>query len=78
MTHLQEGTEKMSVAAVSFLAANTAITAALPNFSVYLATIQTTNSQILTAKVQQEADKSGDTVKLMLLLRISVTLNNVH
>ena len=67
MTNLQEGIEKMSVAAVSFLLANGAITTPLPNFSVYFATVQTTNSQILTAKVQQEASKSGDTATKKML-----------
>lgn len=67
MTNLQEGTEKMSGAAVTYLTANAAITATLPNFSVYFATVQTTNAQILTAKVQQEADKSGDTANKNML-----------
>ncbi len=67
MTNFQEGIEKMSVATVAFLLANGAITTSLPNFSVYFATVQTTNSQILTAKVQQEANKSGDTATKKML-----------
>lgn len=62
MTNYQEGYGKMSVAAVNFLISNAAITATLPNFSTYFTAIQTTNTQIQAAEIQQEADKSGDTV----------------
>lgn len=61
MTSYQESYEKMSVTSVAFLSANAAITATLPNFPAYFTVIQTTNSQIQSALVQQEADKSGDT-----------------
>jgi hypothetical protein len=61
MTNKQEATEKMSVAGVAFLLANPTITAGLPNFANYFTVIQTTNTQIQAAQVQQEADKSGDT-----------------
>lgn len=61
MTSYQEGYEKMSLASVTFLNANATITATLPNFTGYFTTVQTTNTQILAAQVQQEADKSGDT-----------------
>jgi hypothetical protein len=60
MTNYQESYEKMSTASVSFLNANAAITATLPNFAGYFTTIQNTHAQILVAKAQQEADKSGD------------------
>lgn len=62
MTNKQESTEKMSVATVAYLLANPTITAGLPNFPAYFTVIQTTNTQIQAAQVQQEADKSGDTV----------------
>ena len=62
MTNKQEGTEKMSVATVAFLLANPTITAGLPNFATYFTVIQTTNTQIQAAEVQQETDKSGDTL----------------
>jgi hypothetical protein len=58
MTSYQEAYEKMSLSRSSYLTANAAITATLTGFSTY---IQTTLAQILTAKVLQEADKSGDT-----------------
>jgi len=61
MTSYQEGYEKMSLASVTFLNANATITATLPNFAGYFTTVQTTNTQIQAAQVQQEADKSGDT-----------------
>jgi hypothetical protein len=60
MTNYQEGYEKMSVSSVSFLNANAAITATMPSFATYFTVIQTTNSQIQVAQVQQEADKRGD------------------
>ncbi len=80
MTNVQEGIEKMSVAAVAFLTANGAITASLPNFSVYFATVQTTNSQILTVKVQQETNKSGDTEtkKLLRTNLIALTIDVIR
>lgn len=56
-----ESYEKMSTSSVAFLAANAAITATLPSFATYFGIIQTTHGQILVAKTQQEADKSGDT-----------------
>ena len=62
MTNKQEATEKMSAAAVAFLLANPTITAGLPNFATYFTAVQTTNTQIQTVAVQQEADKSGDTL----------------
>lgn len=62
MTNYQEGYEKMSQASASYLDANEAITETLPNLAGYLTTIKTTHTQIQVAKVQQEADKSGDTV----------------
>ena len=61
MTNYQEGYEKMSLATTSFLNANAAITATLPNFAGYFSIIQTTHTQIQIAEAQQEADKSGDT-----------------
>jgi len=61
MTNYQEGYKKMSVASVTFLDANTAITATMPNFDTYLAAIKAANTQIATAQVLQEADRSGDT-----------------
>ena len=61
MTSYQEGYEKMSLASVTFLNANATITATLPSFAGYFTTVQTTNTQIQAAQVQQEADKSGDT-----------------
>jgi len=61
MTSYQESYEKMSTASVSFLTANATITATLPNFAGYFTTVQNTHAQILVAKTQQEADKSGDT-----------------
>lgn len=62
MTNKQEATEKMSLAAVSFLLANPTITAGLPNFTTYFTVIQTTNTQIQAAELQQENDRSGDTL----------------
>jgi len=67
MTNKQESTEKMSVAGVAFLLANPTITATLPNFINYFTVIQTTNTQIQAAQVQQEADKGGDTVNKNLV-----------
>ena len=67
MTNKQESTEKMSVAGVAFLSANSTITAGLPGFTTYFPVIQTTNTQIQAAQVQQEADKSGDTVNKKLV-----------
>lgn len=61
MTNYQEGYEKMSLASVSFLNVNTAITGTLPSFASYFNIIQTTHTQIQVAEAQQEADKSGDT-----------------
>lgn len=61
MTSYQEAYEKMSLARTSYLTANATITATLTGFSTYFPVIQTTHGQILTAKVLQEADKSGDT-----------------
>ena len=61
MTSYQENYEKMSNSSYSYLSANTAITAALPNFAVYFNIILTTHGQILVVKALQEADKSGDT-----------------
>ena len=61
MTSYQESFEKMSTSSASFLTANATITATMPNFAGYLTTIQNTHAQILVAKAQQEADKSGDT-----------------
>ena len=71
MTNYQESYEKMSTAKVAYLAANATITATLPNYAGYYTTVQTTIAQILAAKVQQEADKSGDT-KTKKLLRTSL------
>lgn len=71
MTNYQESYEKMSSAKVSYLAANATITATLPNYAGYYTTVQNTIAQILAAKVQQEADKSGDT-KTKKLLRTSL------
>jgi len=48
MTNKQEATEKMSLAAVSFLLANPTITAGLPNFATYFTAIQTTNTLLVT------------------------------
>ena len=67
MTSYQEAYEKMSLARMSFLAANPTITATLTGFPTYLPIIQTTHTQILTAKVLQEADKTGDTKSKNLL-----------
>jgi len=61
MTSYQEAYEKMSLARSSYLTANATITATLTGFNTYYPVIQTTLSQILTTKVLQEADKSGDT-----------------
>jgi len=61
MTSYQESYEKMSTSKVAFLLSNAKTTATLPGYAGYLATIQSTLTQILTEKVQQEADKSGDT-----------------
>jgi hypothetical protein len=61
MTSYQEAYEKMSLASASFLTANAAITTTLTGFTTYFPVIQTTHTQILTAKVQQEADRKGDT-----------------
>lgn len=76
MTNYQESYEKMSSAKVSYLAANATITATLPNYAGYYTTVQTTIAQILAAKVQQEADKSGDT-KTKKLLRTSLITQTI-
>ncbi len=76
MTNYQESYEKMSTAKVSYLAANATITATLPNYAGYYTTVQTTIAQILAAKVQQEADKSGDT-KTKKLLRTSLITQTI-
>lgn len=76
MTNYQESYEKMSAAKVSYLAANATITATLPNYAGYYTTVQTTIAQILAAKVQQEADKSGDT-KTKKLLRTSLIAQTI-
>ena len=67
MTSYQEAYEKMSLARVSFLTANPTITATLTGFTTYFPVIQTTHTQIMSAKVLQEADKSGDTKSKNLL-----------
>jgi hypothetical protein len=61
MTSYQEAYEKMSLARSSYLVANATITSTLNGFSTYFPVIQTTHNQIVTAKILQEANKSGDT-----------------
>ena len=61
MTSYQEAYEKMSLARSLYLVANATITSTLTGFSTYFPVIQTTHNQILTAKILQEANKSGDT-----------------
>ena len=61
MTNEQEAQEKMSLSTVSFLLGNATITANLPRFSDYFSIVQESNTKIQTVKVQQQADKSGDT-----------------
>jgi len=77
MTSYQESYEKMSNASYSYLSANAAITAALPNFAGYFTIIQTTHGQILVVKAQQESDKSGDT-KTKNLLRATLIAQAVE
>jgi hypothetical protein len=60
MTNKQESVEKMSLSSVSFLNANATITTTIPGYSTYFPIIVTTNTQIQTAKVQQENDESGN------------------
>ena len=61
MKSIQEAYEKMSLASVSFLLANPTITATLTGFTTYFPVIQTTHTQIMAAKILQEADRKGDT-----------------
>lgn len=67
MTNPQEGNEKMSLSASLFMQANAPIILSIPGLSNILTNIQTTNASIAIAKVQQEADKSGDTTTKNLL-----------
>lgn len=60
MTNKQESVEKMSLSSVSFLNANATITTTIPGYSTYFPIVVTTNTQIQTAKVQQENDESGN------------------
>jgi len=62
MTSYQEAYEKMSLSSVSFLITNAPITGTLTGFANYFNAIQAANTQIMTAKVQQEADRKGDTM----------------
>lgn len=73
MTGYQEAYEKMSAAKIAFLNANSTITTSLPSFSGYFTTVQSTMTQIEAAKVQQEADKSGDTTAKKLLRTSLIT-----
>lgn len=61
MKSTQEAYEKMSLASVAFLLANPTITATLTGFPTYFTVIQATHTQIMSAKVLQEADRKGDT-----------------
>jgi len=80
MNSKQESYDKMSLASVSFLLANTTITNTLTGFSTYFSVIQTTHTQIQAAQVQQEADKSGDTTakKLLRTTLIAQTIDVVR
>jgi hypothetical protein len=62
MTGYQESYEKMTLSSDNFLLANATITATLPLFSTYFTVIQSTVAQIQAVQVQQETDKSGNTV----------------
>jgi hypothetical protein len=62
MTGYQESYEKMTLSSDTFLLANATITATLPLFSTYFTVIQSTVAQIQAVQVQQETDKSGNTV----------------
>jgi hypothetical protein len=67
MTDYEESNLKMSLSTVLFLLDHTVITATLPNFSSYFTSVQATNAQLGTLKVQQQADKTGDSTNKKLL-----------
>ena len=61
MKSIQEAYEKMSLASVAFVLANPTITATLTGFTTYFPVVQATHTQIMAAKILQEADRKGDT-----------------
>jgi len=62
MTNNQESRLSMAMAESAYLAANSTITANLPNFSTYFTPIQAGITSIQTIREQQEFDKTGITV----------------
>ncbi len=62
MTNYQESCLNMAMVSSAYLAANSTITANLPNFSTYFTPIQSGITSIQSIREQQEFDKTGITV----------------
>jgi transposase len=62
MDNIQESTLSMAMVTNMHLLANAAITATLPNYSIYFTGVQTGVTQIQVVREQQEFDKTGITV----------------
>lgn len=60
MNYFQEAMERASNSSLLFLTNNPTVTAGIPGLQALMTSIQTTNGLIVTTRVQQEADKSGN------------------